>query len=120
MKREVNLYEVKSFAGVDSGRETLAQALVWVRAIPNFAWLGLLCLTMTALSVSTLVRSLGQEREARSAYAQTLNKVESAKVVNQDLRDRTRQLKTNSKAGNLAAQQRLRLVRRNEVVIAVK
>ena len=120
MKRVVNSYAAKSFTSVDYGRETMVQALAWVREIPNVGWLGVLCLTMTALSATAVYRSIGQEREAQSAYAETLKRVGSVKGVNQDLRDRTQQLKTSSKAGNLAAQQRLRLVRRNEVVIAVK
>ncbi len=123
MKQAVNSYVAKSVISVNvagAGRETLVQARELVLRVPNYAWLMLILLTTLALSVSTLLRSRDEHRQAQAAYAYTQSRVDSAGGINQNIRRQTHHLKTNSKASELAAQQRLRLVRRNEVVVAVK
>lgn len=120
MRQVVNSYVAKSVVSVGAGRETMVQAWELVARVPNFAWLMLIFLTVSALSVSTLLRSREQHREAAASYAHTQSRVEGAREINQNIRRQTDHLRNNSRAGELAAQQRLRLVRRNEVVVAVK
>ena len=120
MKRVVNSYAAKSVAAVSYAPEVVSRVFWWIPRIPNYAWLMMLILTASALSVSTLMNSWDQEREALSNYSYTQTRVESARGINQKIRQQTEQLKPNPRASELAAQERLRLVRHNEIVVAVK
>src|SRR5262245_6303904 len=73
---------------------TPAEYLAWVPRIPNFVWLAMMILTVIALSISTLTRSLDQESEARASYSYTQDRVERAREVNRSLRERTVQIKS--------------------------
>lgn len=120
MRQVVNSYVAKSVVSVGTGREVLVNAWALVGRVPNFAWLMLIFLTVSALSVSTLLRSREEYREAQATYAHTQSRIEGAREINQNIRRQTEHLQSNPRAGELAAQQRLRLVRRNEIVVAVK
>jgi hypothetical protein len=91
----------------------------WIPQIPNYVWLAMIILTVSALSVSTLVRSQDQEREAKSSYTDIKTRVENAKVLNQQIKGQTAQIRNNPRAAAQVAADQLRLVRPNEVVVAV-
>jgi hypothetical protein len=91
----------------------------WIPQIPNYVWLAMVILTVSALSLSTLVRSQGEEREAKASYSYVKTRVENAKGINRQIRERTKQIKNNPRAAAQAAQNQLHLVRRNEIVVAV-
>jgi hypothetical protein len=79
----------------------------------------MIILTVSALSLSTLVRSQGEEREAKAAYSYVKTRVENAKGVNRQIKEQTKQIKNNPRAAAYAAQNQLHLVRPNEIVVAV-
>ncbi len=79
----------------------------------------MIILTVSALSISTMVRSQEQESEAKASYSYVKIRVENAKRVNRQIKDQTAQIKNNPRAAAQAAQDQLRLVRPNEVVVAV-
>lgn len=120
MRQVVNSYAVKSVAGADYGREVLG----WWRGIgvlvPNLAWLLMIGLAALALSLSTLTRNLSEYEEATARRSRTAGEVESVRQVNESIRRQTEELRRDPEAGRHAAKQRLRLVDRNEVVIAVR
>jgi hypothetical protein len=76
-------------------------------------------LTVSALSISTVMRSQEQEQEAKSSYTYTRARVESAKSANQKIKEQTEQIKVNPRVATRVAQDQLLLLRRNEVVVAV-
>jgi hypothetical protein len=105
--------------GLRYGPTTPAQYFWWVPRIPNHVWLAMIILALFALSLSTLMRSREQEREARASYIYTQTRVENARGVQRDMSERTGQIRNDPRVAAQVAQDQLRLVRANEVVVAV-
>lgn len=87
---------------------------------PNYAWLAMIILTISALSYSAYSRAREQEREARDSYNETSARVENAKSVNKQIKDQTTRIKQNPEAAAQAAQNQSRMIRRNEVVVSLR
>lgn len=119
MKRVANSYSARTISAVSYGPDLAARYLWWIPRIPNHVWLAMIILAVSALSVSTLMNSQEQEREAKAAYTYTKSRVENAKGVSQQIKERTEQIRRNPNVAAQAAQDQLRLVRRNEIVVAV-
>ena len=119
MKRVANSVSARTVSAVNYVPTAVTRYLVWVPEIPNYVWLAMMILTISALSVSTLMRSQGQEREARASYMHTKTRVENARSVHQQIREQTEQIKNNPRAAAQVAQDQLRLVRKNEIVVGV-
>ncbi len=117
MKQAVNSYSARiSARGFDD-----ATGLRRLRPrFPNYVWLAMIILAVAALSYSTYSRAREQEREARDSYNETSAQVESAKITNKQIKDRTTRIRQNPEAAAQAAQNQLRLIRRNEVVVSLK
>jgi hypothetical protein len=79
----------------------------------------MIILALFALSVSTLMRSREQEKEARASYIYTQTRIENARGLERDLKERTGQIRNDRRVAAQVAQDQLRLVRANEVVVAV-
>lgn len=78
----------------------------------------MIVLTFTALSVSTYRRAQDAEQEASQSNAVVSSRYENMKATNQQIKQQTAQIKTNPRAAEAAAQQQLRVLRRNEIVVA--
>ena len=121
MKRVVNLYSARTSASV--------RPLGFDRAIglrrreprfPNYVWLAMVILTISALSYSAYSRAREQEREARNSYNETSARVENAKSVNKQIKDQTTRIRQNPETAAQAAQNQSRMIRRNEVVVSLR
>ena len=77
-------------------------------------------LTIAALSYSAYSRAREQEREARDSYNETSARVETAKSVNNQIKDQTTRIKQIPGAAAQAAQNQSRMIRRNEVVVSLR
>jgi hypothetical protein len=119
LKRAVNSYSTRAVSAISYAPTTTIRFFWWIPQVPNYVWLAMIILTVSALSVSTLVRSQEQEREAKSSYSYFKTRVENAKGVNLQIKAQTEQIKNNPRVATQAAQDQLRLVRPNEVVVAV-
>lgn len=121
MKREANSYSTRTVAAVAYAPTiTNIRLFWWIPRIPNFVWLAMIVLTISALSVSVLVRSFEQEREAMNSLNITKMRVENAKGINQQIREKTDRIRNNPEVAANAAQTQLRLIRKNEIVVAVR
>lgn len=120
MRREVNSYAVKSIAIGNNTAEVLGHVAARVAQVPNLAWLMLILLTVSALSYTTLTRSREQERDAQARVDYTRGRVNEAAAASSNIRLQTEHLKSDPQASKLAARERLHLVRKNEVIVAVK
>ncbi len=120
MKQAVNSYAAKSVISVDLGRETLSRAGSIVGAIPSFGWLMMIMIAITGLSLTTYMRSRAELSQARSSIVDSNKKIADARILNAGIGREAAELRSNPKAGKLAAKERLRLVARDEVVVAVK
>lgn len=120
MKRVANSYSARTIAAVALAPATTTVRLFWwVPRIPNFVWLAMIILTVSALSVSVLMRSVDQEREAVNSLNVTRMRIENARGANRQIMEKTDRIRNNPQVAAHAAQSQLRLLRRNEVVVAV-
>src|SRR5262245_35744119 len=87
---------------------------------PNYVWLAMIILTVSALSYSAYTRAREQEREARDSYNETSARVENVRSLNRRIKEQTTRIKENPEVAAQAAQTQLRLIRRNEVVVSFR
>lgn len=120
MKQEVNSYSVRTYARTYSRALDLTRSTSMRPRVPNFVWLAMIVLAIAALSYSAYSKSREQERAAQDSYQQTAARVENARNVNQQMRERTMRIKQNARTAAQAAQNHLGYVRRNEVVVSVR
>jgi hypothetical protein len=90
-----------------------------VARVPNHAWLALILLTCAALSVSTMMTARDRERQAEMDRGYTEQRVLAAREINANIRRQTVRLQTDARLAEQVAQERLRLVRSDEVVVAI-
>jgi len=107
-------------AGTHAGARASSRSSVrsWIPQIPNYVWLAMIVLAFSALSVSTYRRAQDAEQDALQSHAVVSSRLENAKATNRQIKQQTEQIKTNPRAAEAAAQQQLRVLRRNEVVVA--
>jgi cell division protein FtsB len=121
LKQGVNSYSARTSASV---RPLGFDGAVGLRRraprFPNYVWLAMVILTISALSYSAYSRAREQEREAKNLYNETSARVENAKSVNKQIKDQTTRIKQNPGAAAQAAQNQSRMIRRNEVVVSLR
>src|SRR5262245_22005302 len=117
LKQVVNSYSARTSARVHAAGFDATRALSCIPRFPNYVWLAMIILTISALSYSTYTRAREQEREAKDSYNETSSQLENAKSSNARIKERTNRIRQNPKVAAQAAQNQLRLLRRNEVVV---
>ncbi len=120
MKRVVNSYSARATAKVRYFGFDGAGALSRVPRFPNYVWLAMIILTVSAFSFSAYSRARQKEAEARDSYNETSTRVETAKSLNRQIKQQTTRIRQNPEVAAQAAQNQLRLIRRNEVVISLR
>ncbi len=120
MKQAVNLYSTRTSARARSVGFDATRLLALAPRFPNYVWLAMIILTISALSFSAYSRAREQEREARNSYNETSARVENAKSANRQIEEQTTRIKQNPEVAAQAAQNQLRLIRRNEVVVSLR
>jgi hypothetical protein len=88
--------------------------------IPDFVWLAMIILAIGALSYSAYNRSNQQEQEALDSYNNTAVRVENAKNLNRQIKEQTARIRQNPQVSAQSAQDQLRLLRHNEVVVSLR
>jgi hypothetical protein len=119
LRRGANSYAIRSVGVQISPAESLSWVVARVAQVPNHAWLVLILLTFAALSVSSLINARERERQARVDRDYTAQRVTAARELNTTIRRQTAQLRTDPRLAEQVAQERLRLVRAHEVVVAI-
>jgi hypothetical protein len=120
LKQVVNSYSARISAKVRHVGFDGARTLSRVPRFPNYVWLAMIILTVSALSYSAYTRAHEQEREARVSYNETSARVETAKSLNRRIKEQTTRIRENPEVAAQAAQTHLRLIRRNEVVVSLR
>lgn len=118
MKRVANSYSARSLAIVSYA--PAVRLLSWVPTLPNYVWLAMIILAVSAMSMTAAMRATSEEEAAKSSYRYLQTRVENARAVNQQLREQTKQILTDRQTAAQYAQDRLRLTRVNEIVLAVE
>lgn len=122
MKRVAQAYSAEG-SSVRNYAVTAGQAGAEIRQlvphVPNYVWLTMLILAALALSAASFLRAQEMEREAKLAHALVETRVADARLLNAQLKKQNQQLKQNPRVAERAAQEQLRVLRRNEVVVAL-
>ncbi|NBO64285.1 MAG: hypothetical protein EBU88_05470 [Acidobacteria bacterium] len=105
---------------VEYGQDILVRVRGLVMPVPALAWLMMIGLAALALSLTTLSVARSRHQAATLKRAGVTQMIEEARRINSETRRQTAVLRSESAASRVSAQQRLRLVGRNEVVIAVR
>jgi len=117
--RSAQTVAIRARATSFGGRTSAAtRAESWIPDIPNYIWLAMLILAFMALSVATYFRAQGAEQEALKSHANVVTRVEDARATNKQLRHQTEQIKNNREIAAQNAQQQMRVLRPNEIVVA--
>ncbi|MFN0084541.1 MAG: hypothetical protein ACKVX9_04065 [Blastocatellia bacterium] len=121
MKGEVNTY-AKAYTAKSYPTTLTGSGVAWRKMprIPNFVWLAMIIVAITALSYSAYNRSRQQEEEARASYNETAMRVENARVTNRRIREQTDRIRRNPAASAEKAREQMRLLRRNEIVVSIR
>lgn len=90
----------------------------WIPAIPGYAWLGMVALAFMALSLTVYMRAQGAEREAAKSHAVIVSRVEEARAANKQIKHQTEKIKTDPAVKAQKAQEQMRTLRPNEIVVA--
>ncbi len=120
MKQAVNSYSTRTSVRVRSVGFEGARSLWWMPRFPNYVWLAMIILAISALSYSAYSSAREQEREARDSFNETSARVENAKNANRQIKEQTTRIKQNPEVAAQAAQNQLRLIRRNEIVVSLR
>jgi cell division protein FtsB len=80
----------------------------------------MIILAVGAFSYSAYSRSSEQEQEALESYNYTAAKVENVKTLNRQIKEQTTRIRQNPQISAQVAQEQLRLVRPNEVVVSLR
>jgi hypothetical protein len=117
--RTGNSYQVRTIQSRGYVTDVRLRDIWWIPEIPNYVWLAMIILAVSALSISTLMRSQALEREAKASYSLVKTKLENAKGINRQIKEQTQRIKNDPEVAAQAAQGQLRLLRPNEIVVAV-
>lgn len=90
----------------------------WIPSISNHAWLAMLALAFMALSLTVFFRAQGAEQEAAKSHALTATRAEDARTANKQLKFQAEKIKTDPVVKARKAQEQMRQVRSNEIVVA--
>ena len=120
MKQAVNSYSIRASVRTYPAVRDVVRPLWWIPRIPNYVWLAMIVLTIAALSYSAYDRARQQEREARDSYQQTSTRVENARSANQQIKAQTERIRQNPGTAAQSAQNQLRLIRHNEIVVSLR
>jgi len=117
--RRGNSYSVRTVSSRVYVTDVRLRDAWWIPEIPNYVWLAMIILAVSALSISTLMRSQAQEREAKASYSLVKTRLENAKGINLEIKEQTQRIKNNPQVAAQVAQGQLRLLRPNEIVVAI-
>lgn len=121
MRRTANSYTAtRTISGIGYRDREKTGIIAWLAQVPNYVWLATIVLTVAALSFTALVRSQGQEDEAKTNYSDTKARVDEAANTNQRIKKETDRIKRDPRKAAESAQKELRLVRSNEIVVSTK
>ncbi len=90
----------------------------WIPAIPAYAWLGMVAMAFLALSFTVYFRAQVAAKEAAKSHAVIVSRVEEARAANKQIKQQTEKIKTDPVVKAQKAQEQMRTLRPNEIVVA--
>lgn len=90
----------------------------WIPSIPVYAWVGMVALAFLALSFTVYFRAQGAQQEAAKSHAVIVSRVEEARAANKQIKHQTEKIKNDPVVKAQKAQEQMRTLRPNEIVVA--
>ena len=106
--------------GHESARELVFPAIRWLALIPSWAILLMIILAATAVCSTVIMRARGEFQASSAQFARMESEMESLRQTNGALKLEVRRLTTDSTAIELAARERLGMVRPSDIVVPIE
>lgn len=87
---------------------------------PNYAWIMMVLMAMAFLATAAIYREQEGLRSAQASFQHTQQKLQQAQLNNEVLRQDVRAMQQDKNVIAREAQNKLKYVRRNEVVVVVR
>ena len=100
--------------------EVLGNVVRWTNSIPSWAVLAMIILAASGVCCTVIFRSRAEFKTSTSQYKSMTSEIDSMRQANQSLQVEINRLTTDSHAIELAARQRLGMVRPNDVVVPIE
>ena len=117
---EILSQALPALPGHESARELFYPAIRWLALIPSWAILLMVILATTAVCSTVIVRARGEFQASSQQFSRMTSEIESLEQTNGALKGEIRRLTSDSKAIELAARERLGMVRPNDIVVPIE
>ena len=100
--------------------DILGNVLRWTNLIPSWVVLAMIILAASGVCCTVILRSRAEFKTSSSQYQGMTSEIDSMRQANQSLQIEINRLTNDSQAIELAARQRLGMVRPNDVVVPIE
>jgi len=104
----------------ESTRAIVIPAIRWVALVPSWTLLAMIILATTAVCATVILKARAEFEVSASERQQMLSEIDSLGRANRSLELEIKRLTTDSRAIELAARQRLGMVRPSDVVVPIE
>jgi cell division protein FtsB len=106
--------------GRESSRELFLPALQWIGVVPSGAVLLMIILATSAVCGTAILRARTEFQTSAAQLSQMSSEIDSLRYRNQNLLSEVDRLTKDSNAIELAARERLGMVKPNDVVVTIE
>ena len=104
----------------ESSRELFLPALRWIGAVPSWTVLLMIILSTSAVCATVILRARGEFQSSSAQLHKMTSEIDSLQHANGVLQAEVDRLTTDSNAIELAARERLGMVRPNDIVVPME
>jgi len=120
LTHDVAAQTVPASSTTATATEVLGNVLRWTNSIPSWAVLAMIILAASGVCCTVIFRSRAEFKTSSSQYQSMTSEIDSMRQANQSLQVEINRLTSDSHAIELAARQRLGMVRPNDVVVPIE
>jgi len=120
MAQDMTVQAMPAARPAGSARDLVATATTALQFIPTWVVLAMVIVAGTAVCCTVIIRSQAEFRTSASQHQDIISQIDSLREANRTLRVEINHLTTDSNAIELAARQRLGMVRPNDVVVPIE
>lgn len=118
--QEILTQALPALPGQASARDLFFPAIRWLALIPSWAILVMIIFASTAVCSTVILRSRVEFQSSSQQFSRMTSEIESLRETNDALRLEVRRLSSDSRTIELAARERLGMVRPNDIVVPIE
>ena len=111
---------ISSFQRVEAARDLLIPAINGFRLVPGWAILASVLLAASAICATVIVRSRAEFQSSSDQHGRLINEIDLVRSANTSLRLEIHRLRNDPNTIELAARERLGMVKANNVVVTME